>query len=85
MKSRGVAPRPKAPFATHSPNRPKPGSSPEDRLWKLLINELYIKMCSKCPMSQANGGLCPSSDDDIIRCLTDTIADVFKPTIEIEE
>jgi len=81
MKSRGVAPRPKAPFTTHSP-QPKPGSSPEDGLWKLLINELYIKMCSKCPMSRTNGGLCPSSDEDIIHCLTDTIAEHFRPTVE---
>ena len=79
MESRGVAPRPEAPCPL-SPDGPvKPGSSPEVRLWKLLINELAVKMCSKCPMARRNGGLCPCSEEDIVKCLADTIAENFRP------
>jgi len=53
-------------------------------LLRLLINELYIKMCSKCPESRTNGGLCPSDDEDIIKCMADVIAEHFNPEIEIE-
>jgi len=78
MESRGVAPGPKPP-STPLPKASQARSSPEKDLFKRLINALYIKMCSKCPMSQTNGGLCPGSDEDIIECLTDTIAENFKP------
>ena len=82
---RGVAPRPKSPSPPSPPSVPKPGSSPEQDLLRLLINELYIKMCPKCPMAKVNGGLCPSSDEDIIKCMADVIAEHFRPVVEVVE
>ena len=79
MKSRGVAPG-REPPSTPLPKAPSQArSSPEVRLWELLINELAVKMCSKCPLSQKNGGPCPRSDEDIVKCAADTIAENFRP------
>ena len=81
MESRGVAPGPRHPSPLATSGR-EARSSPEVRLWELLINELAVKMCSKCPQSQANGGLCPRSPEDIVKCMADTIAEGFRPEDE---
>ena len=84
MKSRGVAPRPNSPFATHSP-QPKPGSSPEHDILSSFINAMRAKMCKRCPIHDK----CYQTDEDVLLCLADMLGDVFerldiKPTIEIE-
>jgi len=36
-------------------------------------------------MAKVNGGLCPSSDEDIIKCMADVIAEHFRPVVEVVE